>query len=255
MVNSALAALLLSAGLAGIEPVMIEVPSVPGSAKATAQKEVLRLSFDDIIRDQVRARVYHDVGRGRVGFIAAIGPDPDLLWVKVSQGRRTAAHPLSRLESGVVEHFPVESYKFLYQNGFVRAFPLYEPRSPQANVSAPGLIRGLFNTALRVLINPVEYAVILEEGPAPASVSLLREDYGGRLWVTHKSLDDLSAIHWFVAVNGVMYGMKRERRELVFFSKDTEKGFRTSARCRVRSTTAPGPLWKCVGAAAEIALP
>ncbi|MBI4678562.1 MAG: hypothetical protein HY748_13370 [Elusimicrobia bacterium] len=57
-------------------------------------------------------------------------------------------------------------------------------------------------------------------GAIPASVSLIREDQQGRFWVTYGKASEVAAeIKWFVAINGVMYGMKLEAPNLVFYSK------------------------------------
>jgi hypothetical protein len=106
------------------------------------------------------------------------------------------------------------------ENGMIRAHPAEEPQSPQANVSIPSLVRELYNAAVRVSFSPVEYSVVYENGGlVPASLCLIREDQQGRFWITCKKLSELKEIRWFVAINGVMTGMKLDERDLIFHSK------------------------------------
>ena len=93
----------------------------------------------------------------------------------------------------------------------VQTAPKPVPQSPQAIVSVPGLLRELYEAALHALFTPVEYAVLYEDGAlAPAAITLLREDREGRLWATYKPVAEMGKMHWFLAVNGVMFGMKLE---------------------------------------------
>lgn len=220
--SPALSALLLSAQLLGIDSALLPAPQVPRPAAVRAanpkQKEVLRLSLKEIVENQERAYASHPVGRGHVEFSLGLDPEADL-WVKLRQDGRAVAHPLARLEAGVDEDFPVEAYRFLYENGNIRALPLAEPRSPQAIVSVPGMLRNLYELSLHALFTPVDYAVLYEDGRlGPASVSLIREDHRGTFWITHKTLKEMQTVQWFLAVDGVMFGMRLAGDSLVFYS-------------------------------------
>lgn len=231
--GAAFLSLLMTAQTMGVDLGRLEPPApVPATVPLVqaAPRPVLRLTLAEITRDQERAMEWHAVGRGQVGFALALGPED--LWAKLRQGAASAAWPLPRLEGGAEADFPVEPYRFLYENGNIRALPLTAPQSPQAIVSVPGLLRGLYGASLHVLFTPVEYAVLYEDGAlAPASITLLREDREGRLWATYKPVAELGKTHWFLAVNGVMFGMKLEGRELVFYSQPVPlQGFRAVER-------------------------
>ncbi|MBI5882031.1 MAG: hypothetical protein HZB91_02880 [Elusimicrobia bacterium] len=223
---TALQSLLVWAHLMGVNAVPARLPQVEAVAFAPAAadaKPILTVPLKDVIAEQDRAVAWQEVGRGSIGF--GVGLDPEAgLWVKFRQDRVRSAHALAALEGGVVERFPVESYKFVLENGNVRAFPVQEPQTPQAIVSVPAMLRQAYNLAAHVLFTPVDYAVLYEpetQGSAiPASVSLIREDQAGNFWVTYgKASETAAAIKWFVAINGVMYGMKLEAPNLVFYSK------------------------------------
>ena len=225
---SALQALILSAQLAGIDTRLPPPPPVRLAVvreAAAEPKPVLALTLKEIVSEQERAVSWSEVGRGRIGF--SVGLDPEAsLWVKFRQGARAAAYPPADLENGVEEKFPVERYRFLLENGMVRALPVLPPQYPQANVSLPGMIRSAYELAAHVLFTPVDYAVLYEDGGlVPASVSLVREDSQGALWVTYSKASELSQIKWFLAVNGVLFGMKLEADKLVFYSKPAPPGF------------------------------
>jgi hypothetical protein len=222
---SAFQALLLSAQLAGAagKPALsaaLPAPLVPAAAQP-APKPVLSIPLREIAAEQDRAVAYADVGRGRIGFNIALDPQAEL-WVEFRQGGRLAGYPLPALEKGVDARFPVEDYRFAVQDWVVRAYPLLQPQSPQASVPVPALLRSSYELALHVLFDPVEYAVLYEDGASgvPASLSLLREDRDGTLYVTFSKLSDLQTkLKWFLAVNGTMFGMKVEGDSLVFYSQ------------------------------------
>ena len=208
---SALTSLLLLSHSLGVAP-------LPKPATIEAPKLVLRIALQDIVRDQERAFVGRQVGRGWISFAVGLDPEADL-WVKLREGRRNAAYPLDKFSEGVDHFFPSGRYRFLYENGNIRAFPVSPPQSPQAILSVVAMLRRLHRTAIHVLFTPVEYAVVYERGgDVPDSVSLIREDAGGGLWVTHKSLDEMRKIHWFVSINGTRYGMKLNGDHLDFYS-------------------------------------
>ncbi len=233
----AMQALLLSAQLAGIDTRPAPPPPV------VPAKEVLRMALSDITRDQERAYVWEPVGRGNIGFSVGLDPKADL-WAKFRQRDMSVAYPFASLEKGVDADLPVESYRFLSDGGMIRAFPLNEPQSPQANVSVPQLLRGIFDAAQHVLFTPVEYAVLYEDGSlVPGSVSLIREDNAGRFYVSYHSIEELKTIQWFVSINGTMFGMRLEGGDLVFYSKPTPplSSLKRSPRSEASFSTAPSP--------------
>lgn len=214
-------ALLAAAMLAGFEGA-----TPPSASKKTVDerpKEILRLSLSEIRRDQERAYERHAAGRGVLEFSAGFDPEAEL-WLKVRQHGVEAARDYATVQKGFELELPVERYKFVLENGFVRAFPVAPPQSPQARASLPALIRGLYNAALQVEFSPIRYAIVHEPGlsdSVPASLCLIREDLQGRFWITHKTLAEMRQIQWFVSINGLMRGMRIEGGELVFFSKPT----------------------------------
>jgi hypothetical protein len=218
-------ALLLSAQLAGANgkpalPAALPAPLVPAAAQP-APKPVLSIPLQEIAVEQDRAVAYEAVGRGKIGFNIALDPQAEL-WVEFRQGGRLVGHTIPALEKGVEESFPAEAYRFAVKDWVVRAAPLAEPQSPQASVPVPALLRSSYGLALHVLFDPVEYAVLYEDGASgvPASLSLLREDRDGTLYVTFNKLSDLQArMKWFLAVNGTMFAMKVEGSSLVFYSQ------------------------------------
>lgn len=220
--TASLTSLILAAQLAGtVLTVPPAVPPAVGPSAPPQAKPVLTLTLKEIALDQARAAVTESVGRGAVSFSVGLDPKADL-WIKLRQGDFSIARPLKDFTPALEADFPVERYGFLYENGNIRAYPAEHPQRPQAIVSIPSLIRSLYNYSLHVLFTPAEYAVVYEDGKhVPASISLIRQDYSGRLMVTHKSLQELTQIVWFVSVNGTMYGMRHEGENLVFYAKPT----------------------------------
>ncbi|MCX5795856.1 MAG: hypothetical protein NTY77_10210 [Elusimicrobia bacterium] len=221
---SAFQALLLSAQLAGVDGRVAPPPSAaPALAPLAAQpapREVLRIPLQEIVSQADRAAESRQVGRGDIGFSLGLDPQADL-WVKFRQGSRAAAHPVADLEQGLDEAFPVEAYHFAVKDWMIRAYPAAQPQTPQADVSVAALLRRTYELAEHVLFTPVEYAVLYEDGGlVPGSVSLIREDAQGQLMVNYNKLADVQKeIQWFLGVNGVLYGMKVEGGQLVFYSE------------------------------------
>ena len=177
---AALSLLLLAGQMAGVDPADVRAPAVTGTqargceAGAVA-RPVLRLPLVEVDREQARATEWHDAGRTRLGFIAAMGPEN--LWMKVRQGRVSKAWSYPDLVSGVEAVFDYERFRFVIENGVMRAYPVAAPQTPQARVTVPAALRNIYMAAAQVLITPVQYAVLHEDGSAaPESVSLLRQD-------------------------------------------------------------------------------
>lgn len=215
-----LSSLILAAQIAGT--VITVPPPLPPSARPAVPpqaKPVLTLTLKEIASDQSRAAISERVGKGVISFSVGLDPKADL-WINLRQEEHSLARPLKDFESTLEADFPVERYGFLYENGNIRAFPTEHPRSPQAIVSVPSMLRSLYNASLHVLFTPVEYAVVYEDGSrVPGSVSLIRQDYTGRFMITHKSLQELAQVVWFVSINGTFYGMRLEGENLVFYAK------------------------------------
>lgn len=215
----ALAAALLGNGAPSTAP---PPPAVPKAVKTAGQpQEVLRLSLADVDRDQARAVDWQAAGRGSVGLSVGFDPKADL-WVKFRQKGHVSAHPLAALRAGVEEFFPDDNYRLSVDNGMARAVPLAPPHSPQASASLPSLIRALYDAALHVRYQIVEYAVVREDGASiPASICLIRQDASGRFWVTYRKPEELKTINWLASVNGTLFGMRLEGNDLAFYTKPT----------------------------------
>lgn len=214
--------LLVAAQLAGVSASLPTAPTATPTlpaALADVPKPILRLSLKEIAQDQDRA--FTDVPIGRTAVAFALGFDPEAeLWVKVRQQGQNLAFPRAKLETGVEADLPAERYKFLYENGAIRFFSAYDPQSPHSRVSVGELLRNLYNAAQLVVFSPVEYAVVYEPGGlVPASICLLRRDQAGTIWITHKTLEEMATIRWFLAINGMMTGMRLEGQDLVFYNK------------------------------------
>ncbi len=218
LLDKALAAVALAAGLTGLQPVSVTSPTgAPG--RRTVAKPILRVSLDEIVRDQDRAYEAHAVGRHAVEL--SVGFDPKAnLWAKFRQAGAVEARAVDSLAEWNDIELPNESYRAIYESGMLRLHPALDPRTTHTVVSVPQLISGVYNAAIHVLMgNIVEYAVVHEAGPVPASICLIRRDRGGRMWITYRTLDEMREIQWFVSVNGTLHGMRLEGRELVFYSK------------------------------------
>jgi hypothetical protein len=221
--GTALQTLLVSASLLGVDP----QPALPPAVHAKAAqpkgpvKEVLRIPLSEIVRNQERAWTWDENSASRVGFCAAFDPQAEL-WIKLKDRGATAAHKLSDFEAGVEEDFPDGRTRVVLENGYLRAFPVHSPQTPQAHVSVPSLVRGLYNAAEHVLFTPVDYALVYEDGGAvPSSLSLIREDDAGRFYISYHSKAELSQIVWLVSIDGTMYGARLQGEDLVFYSEPT----------------------------------
>lgn len=212
--GKALAAMALAATLAGTD-------APPPPAPVPAPKEIMRLALSDVDGDQARAEQWHQAGRGSVGVAVGFDPKADL-WVKFRQRDHISAHPLSKLQTGVEEDFPDDSYRLFVENGNARVVPVNPPHAPQATASLPALIRQLYNAALHVQFDLLNYAVIREnDSGVPASICLIREDPAGRFYVTYRAPAQLKTINWIASVNGKLFGMRLEGEDLVFYTKPT----------------------------------
>jgi hypothetical protein len=213
----ALALLLSLAGGPAVTP--SPAPAIRAQAPAPeTPRKILRLTLDEIRRDQDRAYQAYALGRSRLELSVAIGENLEL-WVKFRQEGKVLARTTAALESWNTLSF-YEPARAIYENGLVRFHPLYDDRVQHTVVSVPSLIGALHDAALHVLLAGVEdYAVILEDGPAPPSVTLLRRDFRGRLLVTRRTKADLRELQWFTTIGDLSYGMRLEGAELAFYSK------------------------------------
>lgn len=224
LAKTALPALLLMAQSAGVDVDKVKAPKVgPVQAVASEKKQptpILKISFREIEDNQKRAIERRNYGSAKFDFSMAFAPKEP--WVKVSEDYNHQAFRLSELEKGLATAFPSGLWELNYRGGFVQLHQPYDqPGVPRVRVSLPMMARNHYNLALHIqFAGLVEYAVFYEDGsPIPLSVSLLREDSQGRLWITDGSYDRIKNIHWFLAINGVLYGMRREGLLLVFYSK------------------------------------
>ncbi|MBI5624812.1 MAG: hypothetical protein HY924_13625 [Elusimicrobia bacterium] len=223
---TALSSLLVWAQVLGVDATPAPLPEVRAVAVAEAPAQpqvILTLPLKEIVADAERAFTWQPVGRGAIGVSVGFDPLAEV-WVKFKQDRVRSAHSLTSLAKGVTERFPVETYKFTAEKDTVTAFPVQEPQTPQATASVQAMLRQVYTAAAHVQVPLVEYAVLFEEerqGSAiPASVSLMREDRYGNFWITYGTAAEAAkGIKWFVGVNGVIYGMRLEGSNLVFYSK------------------------------------
>jgi hypothetical protein len=218
---SILESLILSAQLSGVSPAGLEAPKFAAAAAKGAPQAVLTLKLADI-------RVRHDaietrarVGRGEFGFSLLSGPE-SLHFIARQDG--VEKHwPLAELKDGVSGEFPKQRIGLKRDGEFVRVSPANPPPDAEALVSVPELVDSLYAEAIRIVADIVRYAVVYEDGGrAPAAVSLLRRDSQGMYWISYRPVDRLKSIHYFVAVNGVLYGMRLEGENLVFYAKESD---------------------------------
>lgn len=224
LAKTVLPALLLMAQSAGVDVDRVKAPQV-GSVQVVASEQeqpqpILKISFREIEENQRRAIENRSYGSAQFKFALAFSPDEP--WAKVSQDHDHQAFKFSALEQGVTTSFPSGLWKLNYSGGFIQLHkPFDQPGTPRLRVNVPLMVRSHYNLALHIqFAGLVEYAVFYEDGsPIPISVSLLREDRQGRLWITDGRYDRIKNIHWFLAINGTLYGMRREGLLLVFYTK------------------------------------
>ncbi len=217
--ETALAALMALAGSIGVAPVAAPAPPPAASAAPETPRPILRLTLDEIRRDQDRAFQGYPLGRSWLELSVGLDPAAEL-WIKFRQGGEVLGRTVKALSDWNDLDLPGEPARAIYENGLLRFHPALDPRAQHTVVPVPGLIRGLYDASLHVLLGgAVDYAVVVEDGPVPESLCLLRRDNGGTIWVTHRSKAEMAELQWFLAVNGTLYGMRMEGDSLVFYSK------------------------------------
>lgn len=225
--GAALAALL--AWAATLDAPVAQAPA------AIPERVVLTVDLADVSRGQDKAWLSRPAGASALDF--ALGLDAQgLAWVKFRQGGRIAAHPWTRLQPpGVEESFPGGRFLLRAAGSIVEARPLPEGGAVGAT-SLGELVELLYGTARRVRFEPVEYALAYESGESlPPSLCLVRRDREGRHWVTHRSLEELRGkVNWFLAVDGVLFGMRLEASALHFVSKPVPAGDWRAAEAPLR---------------------
>lgn len=223
---SALQALFLSAQLAGISPdtasPSLSFHGVPVEPQG-GLRVVSKISLDKISLRQKSAFLTRPAGQGAMDFSLGFAPDTEL-WLKFRQDNQrqklTGAYPFASVQKGFVSRFPLGYYRIWSKDGLIHADPATGPTEPKASVSLTEVFESLLNRCVTIRIGPITYAILREDGALlPASVSLLRKDTAGRYWVTYNADKDLSQIQWFVSVDGVLYGLRREGETLAFYSK------------------------------------
>lgn len=199
------------------------VPQPPPPAQVTVRtenraQEILRLTLDEIRKDQERAWEGRDVGGYWLEFMAGFDPEVEL-WVKVrARSGRVMAFSFEELQGGVNVTLDYIPFRVILEGGTLRVFRR-DMQHQHVLVSLPVLIRALYDRAIHVLFPITEYAVLREEFPLPDAIVLLRRDYSGRLWATYYVDEQMGTIRWFLAENGVLYGMQLEGDDLVFYNK------------------------------------
>ncbi|PCI37275.1 MAG: hypothetical protein COB53_06980 [Elusimicrobia bacterium] len=205
---SALQSLLLAAQVAGVSP----APLFESGVAANVPQQILSLPLAEIREAQSSASVVREVDGVRLTFSAASGPET--LWLRVFGAGVTRQWSWKALGAGVSGSFGGKTIRFSADaQGLVTAGSL--------TFSFLDELWRLYDRAVRIRIDPVLYAVTYENGSAgiPPSVSLIRKDSEGMGWITYRSVDRLAGIHYFVAVNGVLFGMRLEGQSLVFYRK------------------------------------
>jgi hypothetical protein len=221
---SAFQSLLLAAQLSGVDgrvalpPAVVPAP-VPAAAQPAPQV-VRRIPLWQVALKARLADEVRPVGLGLIGFSLGFDPQAEL-WAKFRQLDFASAHPVSALEKGLDEAFPVQSCRLQASGDKLSAYPTAAPQTPRADLSLDSLLERTYEAAEHVSFPPVDYAVLYEDGGlVPGSLSLLRKDDQGQFMVGYYSLADMKKdIQWFLGVDGVLYGMRIEGDGLVFYSE------------------------------------
>ncbi len=208
---TALQSLVLAAQVAGVSP----APLFESGLAVNVPQPILSLPLAEITAAQNSSKIIRNVDGVLLAFSAASGPE--MLWLRVSGEGVARQWSWQELSGGVSASFGNQTIRFsIDERGGVTA----------GSVSFNLLddMWRLYEKAVRISIDPVLYAVTYEDGfsGVPRSVSLIRKDSEGMGWISYRSSDRLAEIHYFVAVNGVLYGMRLEGEMLVFYSKPIE---------------------------------
>lgn len=203
------------------------VLSSPQDAPASVPRLLFRVPLGEIAEGQAGAFLSERVGGEPLDF--SLGFDPAYEpWAKLRQEGMFAAFPRGRLERGVELDFPRGRYRISYADGALfaastredsRASPAVTP-GRSVRVPARSLLDALYERGRPAVFPPVRYVILFEDGGLlPPSVAMLRRDVEGTYWTACRNLDALRALHWLLAVDGIMFGMRWEGEALAFYSK------------------------------------
>lgn len=225
---SALQALLLSAGLAGMDAVPVPPPATPVAASPAEQpRHLVSVPLAEIAAAAAAAEQTRPAGHGSIAFSAGLDPRANT-WIKFRQEGRLIARSESDLTQGVRVSLPLGTYRFSVKADLLEAAPVDAPGTPSASLSISGLLLAAYTAAPHAAIAPLKYAMLYEDGSLiPASICLLRKDDNGILWATYAKVSELQRMQWFVAVNGVMYGMRIEGGALAFYAQPAAQNWST----------------------------
>lgn len=217
MASPALQTLLISAQLLGVDPKASLPPPAPASA-APQRTVVSRAALADVAKAQEGAWLARACG-GNVVELAAAFDAKGELWLKLRQDGRALAFPRAALENGAETALPAGRLRLSLVKGTLTLTPL-DAAGPAVSLDTQLLAKALFDAARHEKFPPVDYALAYEDGSSvPGSVSLIRADAQGNFFVNYHGLDELAKISWFVGINGTLYGVALEGRELVFYSE------------------------------------
>jgi len=208
---SALQTLVLAAQVAGVSPSALEAPAFE-SGIANSPQPILSLPLAEIRAAQNSSIIVREVDGVSLSFSAASGPE--MLWLRVSGEDETHQWSWKTLSGGVSASFGGKIVKISADDrGLINV--------GSVSFNLLDEMWRLYGKAVHIRIDPVLYAVTYEDGSAgiPHSISLIRRDTQGMGWIAYRDSQRLATIHYFIAVNGVLYGMRLEGENLVFYAK------------------------------------
>jgi hypothetical protein len=215
---SILHALMISAQMAGVAVDQSALRPVGGAA-AEGPQIVGQAPLKGISAGQNRAEMFRVLDKERLGFSLALGPD-GYLWLRVRRGEAIKNFSLPSLEGGVEADLGGVWYRFRLEGDRILARD--RSQQAQAELSLSALVGALYDLGLHAAFGPVVYSMMYEDGAFfPEASGLLRKDSEGRYWVTYHRRDG-AKLHWFVAINGRMFGFRIEGTNLVFYAQSTD---------------------------------
>lgn len=216
--DTALQTLVLAAGLAA--PSLPPAPVAQGKPAAAPVVEIARLPLQDVAAAQERGAVAKTLSGVPLRLSAAFDQNGES-WLLLASGAESKAFALSALGSGA--QATLGGLPLTVRAGGDTV--TLAARGETFTVSYVDLIRALFAAARHVHPHAVlDYAVVAEDGArgVPASLCLIRVDGDGVFWVTYRSPQQLRAVTWFAAVDGVLKGLARQGDDVVFVEKAIE---------------------------------
>ena len=149
------------------------------------------------------------------------------IWPKDSSMDNKTLWLEAELEKGAVYEYRGIKFNLVLENGIVN-IAYDEPGNKFiSKISYDDIFHKLYFNAEKIIFaDRVEYAIIRNHDPLndKEGIIALRRDREGMFWYSF-NLDDIisNQIKWLVGINGVLYGMRIQDNNLVFFSKVVEK--------------------------------